>query len=412
MYLNNYQYLKNEELARLSALVIFSIIIRIPIILIFGDTSLENEWKILVNNLINYKILAFDYLDPALNKYLIPNIWMPPLYAYYLYFFSIFNLETQNYINLVLFSQIFLSSISVAVFYKINKIFFSKRVSFYCSLIFSIFPLNLYSCSQISSITLQVFLTIFFFYFILQFTKKKNFSSLVSFSFVSGLIILLRGEFIAILLISLFYLFIFFKVEVKKIILILLINFITISPYLVRNVIVFDTFALTKSFGFNLWKGNNPSSKVEGGVFIEKNLRAEINDIKKDKFYGINFDNIFFERAVKNIEEDPIRYFKLFIKKILSFLFIDIESSKQNYYKALHYLPVLLIGITSLIGIIISDKKSKKMNYLILIFFIYVLIFSLFFILPRYKLVILPMQLIFTNIFVEYILKKFLKHHG
>jgi len=222
---------------------------------------------------------------------------------------------------------------------------------------------------------------------------------------------LLRGEFIAVLFISLFYLFLFFKVEVKKIILIFIITFITISPYLVRNIVVLDTATLTKSFGFNLWKGNNPSSKVEGGVFIDNNLRTKINDIKKDKFYGINFDNIFLKRAVSNIAEDPTKYFRLFIKKFLSFLFIDIESSNQNYYNVLNYLPVLIVGITSLIGIIISDKKSKKMNYLILIFFINILIFSFFFILPRYKLAILPLQLIFTNIFIEYILRKFLKRH-
>ena len=87
MYLNNYQYLKKTQNTKFILLIFLSILIRIPVILIYGDTSLENEWKVLVNNLIDNKILAFDYLNPELDEFLIPNVWMPPLYVYYLYFF-------------------------------------------------------------------------------------------------------------------------------------------------------------------------------------------------------------------------------------------------------------------------------------------------------------------------------------
>ena len=52
MYLNNYQYLKNKETTKLILLILFSLLIRIPVILIFGDSNLDNEWGVLVNNLI------------------------------------------------------------------------------------------------------------------------------------------------------------------------------------------------------------------------------------------------------------------------------------------------------------------------------------------------------------------------
>ena len=52
MYLNNYQYLKRKEILIVILLFLFSVAVRIPIIFIFGDTSLENEWGILVTNLI------------------------------------------------------------------------------------------------------------------------------------------------------------------------------------------------------------------------------------------------------------------------------------------------------------------------------------------------------------------------
>ena len=285
MYLDNYQHLKKMATSKLAFLILLSFLIRIPVILIFGDSGLEHEWKVLVNNLVINKTLAFDYLDPNLNQYLLPNVWMPPLYAYYLYFFSFFNLEEQYYIQLILFSQIILSSASVVIFYKLNKIFFTEKISFYSALLLSLFPLYLYACAQISSVTLQVFLTILFFYFFFQFVKKKNLVSILPLSFVGGLLVLLRSEFILILFISFLYLFFYFKIKIKNILLMILIIFITVSPYLIRNIVVLDAVVLTKTFGYNLWKGNNPSSTVEGGVVFNEDLKEKIYDISKNKFY-------------------------------------------------------------------------------------------------------------------------------
>jgi len=402
MFLKNYHHLKNKEIYILIFLFLSSVLIRIPAILILGDTGLDNEWKDIVNGLNESGQLLYKGL---------PNILMPPLYAYYLYFFSIFNLEEQNYIQLILLSQVLLSSISVAVFYKLNKIFFSQKISFYSSLLFSLFPLHIYACSQISSITLQVFLTILFFYHFFEFIKEKNFLSIFLLSLVAGLLILLRGEFILIFVLSFLYLLIFFKIQIKSILLMILITLIIISPYLVRNILVFNSVTITKSFGYNLWKGNNPNSIVEGSVFLNKNLQKQIENIPNDEYYQLNLDKVYLDEAIKNIKEEPKRYLILFVKKATSFLFIDIKSSQPNYYNFLHYLPVLLLGATSLIGIVLSDKKSYQLNYLILIFFVNIIIFSSFFILPRYKLAILPLQIIFTNIFIEYIYKKFFRRY-
>ena len=138
-------------------------------------------------------------------------------------------------------------------------------------------------------------------------------------------------------------------------------------------------------------------------------MQKQIDEIPKDKFYRINEDKIFLGQAIEYIKKEPKRYLILYFKKAASFLFIDINSSEPLYYNPLHYLPVLLLGLTSLIGIILSDKKSYQLNYLILIFFFYIIIFSAFAILPRYKLYIIPLQIIFTGVFLDYIKNKFVK---
>ena len=107
---------KKKEIYLFALLFLISVFFRVPVVFIFGDTGLQHEWILLVNNLVDYGILSFSYHDHELAKYLFPNLYMPPLYAYYLYFFSIFDFNQQNYILLILFSHIFLSSISVIFF--------------------------------------------------------------------------------------------------------------------------------------------------------------------------------------------------------------------------------------------------------------------------------------------------------
>ena len=408
MFLNSYHQIKSKEIYVLILLILFSAFIRIPVILIYGDSNLEHEWELLVNNLIEHGQLVYEIFD---NGILLPNLWMPPLYAYYLYCFSFFGLEDQNYIRFILLSQVLLASISVAVFYKINKLFFSQKISFYNSVLFSIFPIYVYASSQISSISLQVFLIILFFYFFFQIIDKKNFSSIILFSFISGLLILLRGEFRIIFVVSIFYLFLFFKIPIKKIFLIFLITLVTTSPYLIRNFIIFGKITVVETSGYNLWKGNHPhalqNSRVEGSEMVSENLKKLNDSIPRDKFYRINRDKLFFNQAFKNIIKKPLEYLIFSLKKAISFQFIILDSMDPRYWNPLHYLPLLLLGATSLIGIILSDKKSYKFNYLILIFFIIIIIFSMVSILPRYKLIILPFQIIFTGVLIEYVKEKF-----
>ena len=174
-----------------------------------------------------------------------------------------------------------------------------------------------------------------------------------------------------------------------------------------RNFIIFKEITITKTLGYNLWKGNNPNSKVEGSEIINENLREQIKKIEKNKYYQINHDKIFLDQAVKNIIDDPKRYIALFFKKFFSFWFVDLHSTQDNYYNPLHYLPVLFLGVSSIFGIFVYDKKSLKTNYLILIYFAYIFIFSCFFILPRYKLIIIPLQILFSNFLIVHFYNKF-----
>ena len=405
MFLNKLKKLQKRESFLILLLFFLSFLVRVPVILTLGDVEIENEWTVLLNNLVHHNTLASTQFD----DFLLPNLWMPPLYAYYLYFFTFFNFEYQNFILIVLFSQSILASISVIIFFKINKLFFSEKISYYASLVFSIFPLYIYASSQISSISLTIFLSMFFYYYFFKIKNYKINIHIIIFGCIGGLLILVSREFIAILVLSFFYLFLFSKIPYKKILFIVLITIITISPYIVRNYIIFEKLIINSGFGYNLWKGNNENSKVQGYEVPNNNLKSIIDKIPKDKFFRINEDKVYLHEAINNIKEDPKKYLSLYIKKTFSFFFIDIESTYPNYYNPIHYIPILLLSITSLIGIILSNKKSSDFNYLLLILSFYLFIFPIFAILPRYKIYIIPFQIIFSNIFVTNLIKKHIK---
>ena len=386
-------------------LILISFLARLIAVLFYGDTKIDNEWGVLLNNLYNYKTYAFYEFE---NK-LIPSSYMPPLYPFILLFLKIISFNKINILNLIFAFQILLSLIYIYIFYKINEQFFSIKTSIINSFIFSFFPLNIYVVTQTSSITLQIFLSLLFLrYFFLTTTNTSN-KNILIFSIICGLSLLTRGEFILILIPTLIYKLIFKKINILNLIKILLISFIIVSPYLVRNYINFEKIHIANVTGYALWKGNNPSLKVEGFENFNKfeDIKSKLENIPYDNFYETKRDNIFFKAAMKNILGEPDVYLLLYIKKIFSFYFFDINSTYKNYYHFMHIIPIALISILSLPGLVIFLRsKDFHQRYLMIYLVIYILIFSLFFILPRYKLAILPIQIILSTFSINYLLNK------
>ena len=195
--------------------------------------------------------------------------------------------------------------------------------------------------------------------------------------------------------------------------LIFLITSITTSPYLIRNFLIFEKVTVLNSFGYNLWKGNHPYAKensfVAGSMIVNENIMKKTDSIKIDNFYRIHWDKVFLNEAVKNIKSDPVGHFIFYIKKAIFFILIDFKSTAPNYWNPFHYIPLMFVGIGSILGIFISNKKSMELNYLVFMFLINIAIFSTVSIMPRYKLVILPIQIIFTIILFEFLKKKMKK---
>jgi 4-amino-4-deoxy-L-arabinose transferase-like glycosyltransferase len=393
-----------------ASLIIFfiSLFSRSIIAYFYSDKVLVNEWLILVENLYYHNSLSLIRFGDLF----LPNLWMPPLYAYYIYLHSLLLGIGEDLVKSVIISQVVISSFTSVIFFKILKNLFEYNLAIIGSIIFCIFPLIVYSSCQISSITIYLFLSILYFHIIIKIISKKRFNCFIL-GIISGLLILTSRDFILVYIFTLIFILGFRFLNIRNIFIILTITSITISPYLIRNYIAFDRLIIHSGLGYNLWKAYNPEAKIEG--FQNSNpkgeeqkytdesdqLKSKLIEVKKDKFYRLNEDKIYLDQALIYIYEDPVKYFKLFFKRLFSFYFIDLNSSQKNYYNFFHIVPNLIVSIFSIFGFILYKKNNFRLNYLIFITFILVFVYACFAILPRYKLYILPMQIIFSLCFIQ-----------
>lgn len=396
------------EIMKKNLILILAITAGLFSIYFFGDRNLDNEWQVMVYNLETNNILS----SRKINGVLVPNIFMPPLYPIFLFIIKKILFNSELYLTVILLIQLYFHLLSAHLLKKILNLLFEKKFSNLGFLIFLFFPLSIYAVGQISSINLQILLLLVFIYNFIKISETNSKISIVFFSVASALLMLLRGEFFIFFIFTLIYLFLI-KKNFLTILIALFVSILVLSPYLVRNYKIFQTITITKSAGFNLLKGNNPLSKVEGigmwyGYDVVPDLKDELANLRPIEKYDLLADPIFLDRAVQFIKEDPKRYIKLYFKKVLSFFLIDFDSSYPGYYSIFNTLPKILFSILSLISIIIfSSLRVNLYNYFALFYFLNIGLFSFFFILPRYTLSLLPIQIILSMFLIKKIVSKY-----
>ena len=398
-------------------LLFLSLIARAISFYFFGDESLVNEWAKIIHNqevsgIFGYYVVINDFFaDPKFaenDEVVLPTVFMPPLYFYFIFIVKLISFGTLNLVDLIIILQIFISLVSIYIFYELVKFFEKEQVALIAATIFSLFPLNVWVVSQISSITLQIFFILLFLFFLVKFKRNKKVRYLIYFSFISGFLMLTRGEFFLFYLFTIVYFYFFLEKNFKNLILSVVLTIMILSPYLYRNYNLFNQLTLTKSLGYNLLKGNNPNFKVEGdAVFLETKFNRNSLKIKADQKYEIKLDNFYKKKAKNFIYEDPVAYLNFYIKKVFSFIFLDLNSTYPNYYNPLHIIPKISISILSLIGCIFLFRKKGFFQYLTFYYVFSILLFSIFFILPRYSLILLPIQILISISAVKFFWRKF-----
>lgn len=188
---------------KLPLILLVGVLTRIFALYYFRDTFVANEWGIMLENLEQNNILSVHSVQGVP----VPNIFMPPLYPIFLYCIKFFISNIDIFLWTVQYTQLIFAIISIYLTHRILLEFFSKNISYIGTIIFTIFPLNVYAVSQISSATLQILLFNIFLFSYLKIFKKLGFKHIFIFSISAGLLMLLRGEFFIFVILSIFYLY-------------------------------------------------------------------------------------------------------------------------------------------------------------------------------------------------------------
>ena len=100
-----------------------SFVLKIIIAFFFHTQGLTNEWLVLFNNFEELKIFSYYKLEGQN----IPSSYMPPFYLIFLYANKLLSFNLFNFVYLVYFSQIVLSTTSVILFFKFCNYFLIKN---------------------------------------------------------------------------------------------------------------------------------------------------------------------------------------------------------------------------------------------------------------------------------------------
>lgn len=170
------------------------------------------------------------------------------------------------------------------------------------------------------------------------------------------------------------------KMNFFKMLLIILVSFIILTPWAIRNYIVHKAFVpVTTQFGVNFWIGNNPDAtgtdyyridSFENGEYIlmTQTLPPILLD-SLNKLPEINRASFYLNQGIDFIKKSPSKFITLLIKKFYYYFWFappEVYSSKDlERYRVLSYIFYLPILIFGLIGIFLSIKDHKEVLFIL-----------------------------------------------
>ena len=298
-----------------------------------------NEFQSIVKNLISRQTFSLDSEPPFY-----PTNFRTPIYPFWLLIiYLIFNsFKPAIFIGAVIFA------LSAPLVYLIAKEIFPEKISFVAAILFAIEPWTIFQSGFL--VAEQIFMPIFLLsaYLFCRYLKFNNPFYLYYTSFSLGFTALIRP--IALFFVSVF-LFLTFVLELKTSVksafkysaLSLLVFIIVLSPWLVRNKIVLDTWQISSISNVNLY--------IENYAMLEKYLGKmkpdeDINEVGRillgTKSYGeaqrAGNAQILANVALKEIKANFSSYLKMHFKALPLFLvrnsygniFLDLGAGDSN----------------------------------------------------------------------------------
>lgn len=362
----------------------------------------EEEYFTLAQNIVEYQ--AFSYDGITLTAY------RPPGYPLFLAMLSYLSNELI-FLRLVNYLAHIFTAFLVFKFLKKN---ISLEISVIGLIIYSVYPLFLYSASTLYPQTIGTILFLLTIYWIFERGKNKYYNILSGILF--GVLILFIPSFILIAPVVLIFLFYYkSKSLFKSPILFLVSVLFIISLWSIRNFYTFDSLILVSSnSGINLLLGNSNNTKPNSGVSVDISKYIEeakdFDEIDKDRYYK--------NKALEWIKQNPGSAITLYFQKVANYFNFKTNlattKNKSVFYDILlfiTYYPLIIIVIFQLLYFQ-KYKLSRIELFFLIIYIVNAFTSAIFFTRIRFRIPFDAILILLAVIFLDKIItqNRYLNH--
>jgi len=303
-----------------------------------------------------------------------------------------------------------IGSAAVLMIYFSAKNVFGEKPAIVSGILALLYGPTLLYDGLVLSESLQYFLYATLIYLLLKCFSKKEWYYFVMAGMVFGLCILGRAS----VMIVFPFIFIFYiskkmlRRKVFHLSLFTIFGLVTTIPAMVHNMKQGDNVLITSNFGLNFYIGNNADANGRymepKGLSLDEDFtgRRIAEKIQGKSLRPSEVSSFWFQLALSYIRENPLRFMKMTCLKFLRFFEGYEIPQAEDYYYLKRFLPMMKIciipfwviaplGLTALVA---TWKRKISSRFLLTFIISYALSIIPFFVLGRYRLLIVPALLI------------------
>ena len=400
----------------LAAILAIALLGRLAAIGTVGDRALEYEFATLTLNLLDGRGFAFysetptgeiveSHVEGPAEAY--PSAYMPPAYPFVLWVFTALVGPGSTGVVTVEVFQALLDVLACALLFLIGCRLFDRSVGLLAALGYALFPALVIVPSQISAIGLFVFLLLLFVWLLIRAEESERMVDIGVAGLVFGLTVLARAQFILFLpAVWLWMMGLKGRGALGLLAVFTCCAVLPLVPWTWRNAEALGVATpLTTSGGRNLWEAygdgavGTHSSYAYPPYTPPEALTGALDRLPHGPTYEVAVDSVYRAFAVDALREDPGRAVRLSLRKAwLYWIYFGGDAIRYPGARSpAFWLPWLLMLPFFVMGLVVSARRAPRRHAFLYLYLLgQTAIVMAFFVLPRYRIEIIPVALLFA----------------
>jgi 4-amino-4-deoxy-L-arabinose transferase-like glycosyltransferase len=317
----------------------------------------------------------------------------PGYVSFLLPFMTIDNNIVRNV--LIILIQTTITLFTILLLYKFTAQYFSQQAAVLASIAACILPDFIYSVVSFTPTVLYQCAIISLMISLYTAGTSQNKTKPFQIALFFCLLTYIRSEFI--LFVLMYFLLQTLSHKWKDAVLVLGLTVILLSPWTIRNSIVFDRFTpISTGFGLNFYRGHNSE---DIGSWGNDDIKKKILELPRNRSFEVSLSNLYSTQAFEYIYKHPSQEISNMPSKLFHlWIFSTLQERSDNF---LYQMASWFTFIFFLIGFLTTISWQKH-KYLYTFYFFCTIIALVFFTLPRHQTMMKVATLPFFGSGMEY----------